>query len=103
MFQNLLINNIIHNLEPFDCLFLCDTNVLLLKGHRSEAVVKIVQPFSWVNSQEGSNIFIVRECGTEANQTDIFLSRLNVSDGSGHKRFKDGSTIIVQQMDFILW
>lgn len=65
-------------------------------------VVKVEESLSGIYTQAGSHIFIVGQCGTEAQQTHILLGQLHIADGSCHQSFQHGSTVIVQEVDFIL-
>ena len=81
MLHNLFVHNIIHQLKSFDSFFLCDPNKLLFKRHRSEAVVKEKQSLLRVNAKKRRHVFIVRQSGTETNQSHVFLCRLYVPNG----------------------
>lgn len=50
-------------------------------------VVEVEEALSWVDTQKGGHIFIIGEGGTEANQSDVLLGHLNVSNGPGHQSF----------------
>lgn len=65
-------------------------------------VVKVKQSLCRINAQTGSHVFIVGQRGTEADQTHVLLSQLHVADGPRHQGLQNGSTVIVQQVDFIL-
>lgn len=133
MLHYLFIHNLIHDLEAFDGLLLCDADISLLQGHRAETaeqtnvvmnkqnnngkcpliskhvlppkcspVVKVEESLGRVYTQAGGHVFVVGQCGAEAQQTHILLGQLHVADGSGHQRLQYGSTVIVKQVDFIL-
>lgn len=65
-------------------------------------VVEVEQSLGRIHTQACSHILVVGQCGTEAQQTHILLSQLHIADGPCHQRFQHGSTVIVQQVDFIL-
>ena len=44
------------NLESFESLFLCDSDVRLLQRNGTVAVVEVVQTFGRIHSQEGGHI-----------------------------------------------
>ena len=82
MLQHLLVDNLVHDLEPLDGLLLCDTDKLLLQGHGPETVVKEEETLGGLHPQEGSNILVVGQCGREPDKPHVFLGRLDVSDSS---------------------
>lgn len=80
MVHDLFVDNLVHELKPFDGLLLCDANVLLLQGHRPETVVEKEESILRFHSQEGRNVLVVRQGSAEADEADIFLWRLYVTD-----------------------
>lgn len=65
-------------------------------------VVEVEESLGRIYTQAGSHILVVGQCSTEAQQTHILLGQLHIADGPRHQRFQHGSTVIVQQVDFIL-
>lgn len=65
-------------------------------------VVEVEESLCRIHTQASSYIFIVGQCGTEAQQTHVLLSQLHVTDGSCHQRFQHRSTVVMKQVDFIL-
>jgi len=59
LFDDLLINNLIHHLETFHCLLLRDANELLFKGHWPEAVVEEEQTLGRINPEESGHVLVV--------------------------------------------
>lgn len=53
MLHYLFIDNLIHDLETLDGLLLCDTNISLLQGHRTETTEKSGTVIS--NKEEQTN------------------------------------------------
>ena len=79
--QHLLVNDIVHDLEPLDRLLLHDSDVLLFQRHRPERIVEVEETFLG-HSQETSDVFVVRQSGAQSDQSDLLLSRFNVTDCS---------------------
>lgn len=52
-----------------------------------------------VNSKECSDVRIVGQCSTEADDTNHRLRRLNLTDRSGDQYFDNGPSRIMQDMD----
>ena len=131
MLHYLFIHNLIHDLETLYGLLLCDADIRLLQGNRAETigrkkriyqqrklgsiiesdclfvtsnipVVEVEESLGRIYTQAGSHILIVGQCGTEAQQAHILLGQLHIADGPRHQRFQHGSTVVVQQVDFIL-
>jgi hypothetical protein len=118
--KHFFIDNIIHGLESLESLLFGHSNVLLLQRHRAETVVKVEEAlkkhkfftsslehkFSTyrirLHTQKCSDIVVIGESGTETDNPYILLSRLNATDGSRHQGFQDWTSLVVEQMNFIL-
>lgn len=65
-------------------------------------VIKVEETLGGIYTQAGSNILIVWQCGAEAQQTHVLLGELHIADCPCHQSFQHRSTVIMQQVDFIL-
>lgn len=65
-------------------------------------IVKVEETLGRIYTQAGSNILIVGQCGTEAQQTHVLLGELHIAYCPCHQSFQHWSTVIMQQVDFIL-
>lgn len=65
-------------------------------------VVEVEESLGGIHAQAGRHVLVVGQRGAEAQQTHVLLGQLHVADGPRHQRFQHGSTVVVQQVDFIL-
>lgn len=65
-------------------------------------VVKVEEALGGIHAQAGGHVLVVGQRGAEADQSHVLLSQLHIPDGPGHQRFQDGTSVVMQQMDFIL-
>mmetsp|Transcript_58238 Transcript_58238/g.125948 ORF Transcript_58238/g.125948 Transcript_58238/m.125948 type:complete len:223 (-) Transcript_58238:2133-2801(-) len=61
--HQLLVAHLIHRVETFDGLLVCDANIRLLEGTWAILVAEIKEPLVRVNPQKNSNILIIRQSG----------------------------------------
>ena len=78
MLQDLLVDNLVHDLEALHGLLFRNSHIRLLQWHWTVAVVKEEQSLGRIDAQEGGNIFVVRQSGRQTNQTHILLGCLDV-------------------------
>lgn len=70
---------------------------------KSRPVVKVEESLCGIHAQAGGHVLVVGQRGTEADQTHVLLGQLHIPDGSRHQRLQDRPTVVVQQVDFILY
>ncbi len=66
-------------------------------------VVKIEESLGWIHTKAGCHILIVGQCGTEADEPHVFLGQLHIADGSSNQGLQNRPTVIMQQVDLILY
>lgn len=100
MLHDLVVDEIVHNLEPFDGLLFRDADVLLFQRHRSEAIVEVKETLA-LHIEERGDVFVVGQRGTEADETHCVLGRFDRANGSRDDRFEHRATVVVQEVHFV--
>ena len=80
MLHHLVVDNFIHHLKPFHGFLLRNADVLLLKRHRPEWVVKEVETTVEVNTQEPGHVSVVGQSCRQRHQPHVLLRRLYVTN-----------------------
>lgn len=85
MLNDLLVDDLVHDLEPFHRFLFHHSDVLLLKRNWTKRVVKVEETSFLVllfllHTEELPDVFVVGKSGAQANQTYILLCSLYVTD-----------------------
>ena len=91
IYKYLLVNDLVHNLEPLNGLLFRDADVLLLERHGTEAVVEVEESLVVLDAQEGGNVLVVGQSGGETDETNVLLRRLDGTDRPCHDRLQHGT------------
>ena len=74
---------------------------MLLKRDWSETLIKVEQASHAIDTEEVCDVDIVRQCGTQPDNTDQRLRAFDLSIRSSDKGLEDSSSGIVQHVHFI--
>ena len=91
IYKYLLVNDLVHNLEPLNGLLFRDADVLLLERHGTEAVVEVEESLVVLDAQEGGNVLVVGQSGGETDETNVLLRRLDGTDRPRYDRLQHGT------------
>jgi len=78
--QYLLVDYLVHDLDPLDHFLLRHTDVLLLQRYGAVRVVKEKEPLVDIDTKESGYVLVVGQGGAEGNEAYVLLGGLYVSD-----------------------
>ena len=99
--NDFFIQYLINHHHFSDSFFLSDAYVDLFQRDRTIRLIKIKKTLSGIDAKSQGDIFVVGECGGQANNSDLFMGRLNLTNGSCDERLKNRPSGVGKQMDFV--
>ena len=92
--DHLFVADLVHDLESLEGFLDFNADVKLGQGHGTVRIVKVEQ-IGPLHPQKAGHVSVVGQGGTQTNQSDHFMGRLDLSNGPGNDTLDHWPPIVV--------